>query len=377
MSANSLLQYQGPKRPKFIPGFQGLLGDAQNQGQFAAQAETQMQAPQIQAPQMQAPQQATQAPSVQSFTEQAGKGGNVVSPMTGKKVNPARAYTDYLAAQAPQEAMNFSFDNLPDARTGEVVQGLLGTAQQAGQDREQALQEVQELQARALAPNLDAETRAFFQEMADARRAEVESEFAPGGGISNQFERQGAANLASLANRGVIDSTTGAQTMARQNVDLAALRQSLLNQAAEQSRQDLLGERTGIRSTATQFGGLQGQLAGQAGQLQQAGLGTAGQLGLQGRQLESELQLAEIGQRLLGSQTALQNIQSLRNSRFNRRQGREMADLQRQLIESQLNGGGLLSTLGSAAGMGLGFAAGGPIGSAIGSKIGGLIGGKQ
>lgn len=352
MASNSFLKFQGPKRPNIKPGTQQLLGDPTGN-----------------------------LPTFEELQGQTGKAGKVESPLTGKNVKPPRAYADTLAVQGPREAMDFRFQNLPDARTTEAVSGLLGAGQQAGRDRQTALREVQELQQRALAPNLDAETRRFFQNMADERRAEVESEFAQGGGIANQFERLGASNIAQLANRGVLDATTGAQTIARQNVDLAALRNQLLNQAAEQSRQELLGEREGIRGTATQFGGLQGQLATAAGQLQQSGLQGAGQLGLQARDQAAQEQLAEVGQRLLGSQTALQNIQSLRNQRFNRQQAREQAALQQKLIDqmgSQLGGG-----LGSLIGGGLGLATAaipgvGPfmplIAGAIGSQAGGQIG---
>lgn len=363
MASNTFIRNTAPKRPNYLQGTEELLGNQQiPAGQFDF---AQPKAP---------PAQPQAQPTMQDYSLPTGQGGKVNSLLTGKKTNQPRAYADALAVLGPQEAMNFSFNNLPTAGIDASVQGLLGAGQQAGRDREAALAEVKAMQARALAPNLDPETRRFFQDMADQRRAEVESEFAVGGGIANQFERLGASNIASLANRGVIDSTTGAQTMARQNVDLAALRNQLLNQASEQSRQDVLAERTGIRGAATEFGSLQGQLANAAGQLQQYGLGTAGELGLKNRDLEAQLQLAEVGQRLLGSQTALENIQSLRNNRFNRVQAREQAALQQKLIKELLGGNGLWGTLGTLAGTGIGAAFGGPAGATAGAQIGGQLG---
>lgn len=333
MASNSLLSFNQPKRPKFLPGTEGLLGGAN------AAPGLQEFIPQQQQFSPQQQQTQSQPTSFADFAAMAGKNNKLKDPATGKKVNPTKAFSNYLAKTGADEARNFSFQDLPDVGIDSSIQGLLGAGRKAGEDREAALREVAEMQARALAPNLDPETRRFFQDMADERRAEVQSRFAEGGDVYNQFERQGAANLAQLANRGVIDTTTGSQALARQNVDLAALMNNLLNQASEQSRQDVLDERTGIRGAATEFGKLQGDIANVSGQLAQQGLGTAGQLGLQNRQLESELQLAEVGQRLLGNQTALQNIQSLVNNRFNRRQAREMAELQKQLIEDQLNNG--------------------------------------
>ena len=318
------------------------------------------------------PQQAPRTPQLSDFQPPTGEGGKVVSPLSGKKVNQPKGYADALAVLGPQEAMNFQF-NLRDSRNPEIVQSLLGASQKAGQDRETALQEVKDLQAKALAPNLDPETRQFFQNMADERRAEVMSRFAPGGDVANQFERQAGANLAQLANRGVLDTTTGSQALARQNVDLAALTNNLLNQAAEQSRAELLAEREGLRGAATQFGGLQGQLATSAGQLQQQGLGTAGQLDLAGREQDAQLQLAELGQRLLGSQTALQNIQSLRNTRQNRQQARRQAQIQEELL-SKIGSGQLLGSLLGIGGAGIGAALGGPAGAAIGGGLGGQLG---
>ena len=312
------------------------------------------------------------APTLADFRAGAGKGGKVES-VFGQKKKPGAAFADFLATQGPQEAREFQFD-LPEAQFGTAVQGLLGTAGaagqaagQAGQDRQAALGELAELQQRALSPNLDPETRAFFQQQADDRRADILTRFGEGGDIGNVFERQGASTLANLASRGVLDTTTGSQALARRDFDLAALANTLLGQAAEQSRQDVLGERTGIRDVATQFGGLQGQQAIAAGQLQNALLGTqagafqgAGGLDIQGREQLAGQQLAGAGQRLLGSQTALQNLQSLRNQRLQRSQAKERFALEQQLLQDQINQSGflpqLLSGLGTA---GLAAATGG------------------
>ena len=234
------------------------------------------------------------------------------------------------------------------------------------QDRESAMGELADLQRQALSPELDPVARQMFQDRADERRAEIMSRFDEGGDINDVFERQRGVDLADLASRGILDSTTTGNVLSDRDVKLAGLANQLLGDASELSRQEALGERNRIGETATQFGGLQagqsqaaGNLfnqllgtgsgaAGTAGQLGntanansiQALLGS-GQLGLEGRGLEADLQLAERGQQQADRGFPFDIIQSLINNRFNRRAGPQAMGLQEELLNrSQDSGGG-------------------------------------
>lgn len=252
-------------------------------------------------------------------------------------------------------AANALFQNVASSQTGA---GL------AVQDRESALQEVQNLQRQALAPELDPETRQFFQDRADARTAEIMSRFDEGGDINQIFGKQRGVDLADLASRGVLDSTTGENTLANRDAQLAGLANQLFGDANELSRQELLGERTGIRDTATQFGNIQAGQSQSAGNLFNALLGTgstaagtagqlgnasianqiqallnSGQLGLESRGLEADLQLAEEGQQNANTAQGFDMIQALLNNRFNRKAGRNSQRILEELRQ-QANLGG-------------------------------------
>jgi len=371
-----------------------------------------------------------------------GNQGRVnVDPRTGEPIpfkdrqKPFKYLTEQLVTgPAIQEAQDFQFTDLPasiarqggqiDLLTGAAqqvlgqggqalgqgaqtigtsIESLLGTRgslqRQAGseaQTREQALQELAQLQRQALAPNLDPQQRALFQQRADARRAEVQN---IEGGLVDAFSRGRASDLAKLSSQGVIDSTTAENALAERERRLAQDIFSLEQQANEASRQELLGERSRIGETATEFGQLQGLQAaqtgdilanllgteagigGQLGQLgvgQQgigaelaglgiSGLGTSGELGLAARGQEADLQQAALSTRLLGNQLGLQNIQSLLNQRLGRQATKQEMDLMKQLVEQQLGGGGFFGGLGS-------FLSGGLLGGFLGSQYGGRKG---
>lgn len=339
-----------------------------------------------------------------------GAAGRVAfDPVTGRPVpkdsrKSAELYAAGTMAQGPalQEASNFEFDGLPESNVNDIMSRLLGSSsmnnpfmQQGGQSiqdsigslmgvqtqqfgagldadqaREQQLQELQSLQQQALAPNLDPESRALLMQQADERRAEV-------GNIQNdlttQFNKGVASDAASLAARGVLDSTTAGNVLGAREANLGIAQNQLMQQANEQSRQDLLGERNTQRETALGFGGIQGQqalgsgnllaellgqqaqtaqaggslgaqlggLGNQASQLDQQGLGLAGQLGLQGRQQEADLQLAELGQRLMGDQTQLNNLLGIDAQSFNQLMANKSFDLNKLLAE--ISGQGMFS----------------------------------
>lgn len=372
-----------------------------------------------------------------------GKGGLVnVNPLTGEsiakedKVSPARFFSEYMVdSPALQKAQNFQFANLGENLAPQAAQGMLsagqnlfgggqsalgagqnllnagqnitnsavqnllgtqgqiqGTQSQVTGERGQALNELQQLQRQALSPELSPEQRQYFQDIADQRRADILSRFGEGGDIQQIFQKQRNADVANLASKGVLDSTTASNTMANRDTQLAALANQLLGNANEQSIQDMLTERARTSQAATSFGGLQsgqatsglsgllgllgqqsdiGQNIGQIGLGQQntgiaqqgigaqlAGLGLQGLQGgantsLAGREQEANLQLGELGQQLIGSQTALQNLQSLINSRFGRKMTKEQLDLLKQQINNQP---GLFGQIAGAALGGLGGA---------------------
>lgn len=381
-----------------------------------------------------------------------GSAGKVkYDPMTGRKVPQAQRLTpnqyrnmvgtdiSYNLATGPalQEASNFKFQDLPpsimqqggayDQLMGasqnvmggynanmqggqglldQATQGILGTqakmgagAENAAGAQEQARAELQNLQRQALSPDLDPMQRAFFQQRADERLSEIGNMES---NLMDAFQRQQASDVADLASRGVLDSTTASNVMGergrRLGLDLNTLRQ----QAGELSRQELGKERERIGQTAGQFGGLQGsqaatqgglmaQLLGSQGTLgaQLGGLGTqqqgvaaelakmgisgigmGGELGLKGREQEAGLQQAELSTRMLGDQTQLQNIQSLLNQMLGRKATQRGMNMQQQLfdqyMQSQKGGIDWGALLGGAAG----FALGGPTGAAAGYGIG-------
>lgn len=308
-----------------------------------------------------------------------------------------------LQGPAIQEAQNFEF-NVPDSGiqgllpglTG-AAQGLLGGGQQAlnqgqgfaqsgasallgnigatgagaagaGSDRATALSQLNELQQRALSPNIDPQQRQFLQQMADQERAAINARFAQGGDVANQFERQNAADVAQLAARGVLDSQTGANVIGRRQADLGALSANLLSQADQQANQRLIDEQNRITGAATAFGGVQGQQASASGGLladllktqagaggalgtlgtQQQGIGAqlsglglqglnqAGQLGLADQSQQADLQQAALSTRLLGNQLGLQNIQSYLNQQLGRQATRQELEQAKILFEQQM-----------------------------------------
>lgn len=319
-----------------------------------------------------------------------GADGSLIAK--GKRKNPLGQATTDIVDQATDDAVNdFGFNDLPQSGVSGVQDGLnnIGTQEnpymanaannlfqnsgvaQAGagfaaQDRDAALGELQDLQRQALSPELDPEQRQFFQDRADSRRMEVMSRFDEGGDINQVFQKQRGVDVADLAASGVLDSTTGSNTLGYRDAQLGGLANQLFGDANELSRQELLGERTGIRDTATQFGGLQagqsqaaGNLfnsllgtsntaAGTAGQLGNASIANqiqallgSGQLGLDSRGLEADLQLAEQGQTNANRAQGFDMIQAWLNNRFNRKQGREAAQIQQDLADRSSGGGGI------------------------------------
>lgn len=344
-----------------------------------------------------------------------GKGGNVnQNPYTGvripqdQRVGPTQYMRQQLNAEsrgllqgpAVQEAQNFQF-NVPDSgvqgilpQIGGAAQGLLGSGQnalqsgqgltqggaqallgnigttgqaaaQSGQERSQALSQLQNLQQQALSPNIDPRQRQMLQAMADEARANINTRFAEGGDVANQFNRQNAADVAQMAARGVLDSQTGANVIGRRQADLGALQANLLSQADQQANQRLIDEQNRITQAAGAFGGIQGQQATGAGGLlsnllgtqgqsasQLGGLGTAQQgigaqlsgLGLQGLNQAGQLGLADQGQqadmqqaalstRMMGNQLGLQNIQSFLNQQLGRQATKQQMDYFTQLMQ--------------------------------------------
>jgi hypothetical protein len=348
-----------------------------------------------------------------------GGAGNVkYDPYTGKKipyedrVKPGQyrrqqameTSWDLATGPALQEASNFKFQNLPasimqqggayDQLMGasqglmggyntnmkkgqglldQATQGILGTQAKmgAGADtatmaKEQARAELQNLQRQALSPELDPMQRAFFQQRADERLSEIAD---MEGGLVDAFQRQQAGDVADLAAKGILDTTTASNVMGergrRLGLDLATLRQ----QAGETSRQEQAKERERITQAAGQFGGLQAgqasaegglmaQLLGSQGTLgaQLGGLGTqqqgiaaelgksgmsglasGGELGLRGREQEAGLQQAELSTRMMGDQLQLQNLQSLLNQILGRKATQQGMDYQKQLMNMYMN----------------------------------------
>lgn len=349
-----------------------------------------------------------------------------VKPGQYRKQQAMETSWDLATGPALQEASNFKFQDLPasimqqggayDQLMGasqglmggyntnmqrgqglldQATQGILGTQAKmgAGADtatmaKEQARAELQNLQRQALSPELDPMQRAFFQQRADERLAEIAD---MEGGLVDAFQRQQAGDVADLAARGVLDSTTASNVMGergrRLGLDLATLRQ----QAGETSRQEQAKERERITQAAGQFGGLQAgqasaegglmaQLLGSQGTLgaQLGGLGTqqqgiaaelgksgmsglaaGGELGLKGREQEAGLQQAELSTRMMGDQLQLQNLQSLLNQILGRKATRQGMNMQQQLFDQYMNPDGFnwgnLASLLGGAGIGYGI----------------------
>jgi hypothetical protein len=320
-------------------------------------------------------------------------GANGQITTVGNRKKPLGQASSDIVGNATQDAVNdFEFDDLPDSgadRFGDMLSTIgagqsnpfmqnagqtlfenAQTAQQgagfAAQDRDAALQEVQSLQRQALSPELDPAQRQFFQDRADARRNEIMTRFDEGGDINQVFAKQRGVDVADLESMGVLDSTTGSNTLGYRDAQLGGLANQLFGDASELSRQELLGERGDIRDTATQFGGLQAgqsqaagnlfnsllgtanQAAGTAGQLGNASIANqiqallgGGQLGLDSRGLEADLQLAQQGQTNANRAQGFDMIQAWLDRRFNRQQGKAASELQRQLAEQQSGGGGI------------------------------------
>ena len=336
-------------------------------------------------------------------------GGNVkYDPYTGNKAGkrktPGQIRSEQTSnvstglAQGPalQEASNFQFQNLPETQgymnqlqgatqnvmgtsgqnlgagmqnTQDAVGNILSTqdrmgafADQSGAAKEQARQELGDLQRQALSPDLDPMQRAFFQQRADERLAEVNN---IEGGLVDAFQRQRASDAAQLAARGVLDSGTASNVMGERERRLGLDINQLQREAGEISRQEMGKEREGIRGAAGQFGGIQsgqalgegnlvaqllgsrGQLGGTLGQLGlgQGGIGAElakygiggmselGQLGLASRGQEADLQQAELSTRLMGDQTQLNNLQALENQEFARAAARKGLGYQQELFD--------------------------------------------
>lgn len=363
------------------------------------------------------PQETTKG-ALKTFT---GRGGKIaVDPTTGavipkaQRVNPKQWRRQQMASGgAVQEAQDFEFD-VPQSgaagaqeaamgtagQIGQVSQGLLGSGGQSMQtggryarqgaqalsgvlgrgaaqgdlaliNQQNALNQFQQLQGTALDPTV---SNPIFEQNRQARIAEAQ---ALEGNLMDVFERNRASDLAQLASRGVLDSTTAENTLSQRDAQLGLALNQLLSNANEASRQELLGERSRIGETAQAFGqnqslqaAQQGGLAGQAlgtmgtagsnlGNLgiSQQGVGTnlaglgagllgdagqlqlgAGGLGINNVNQLAQLELAELGQRLSGQQTGLQNLESLRNADLNRKLTTQQMDYL-DTLQNQNSGG--------------------------------------
>jgi hypothetical protein len=397
---------------------------------------------------------------LQNFT---GKAGNVkVNPFTGEKiaqgqrVKPKQFLRQQRAAGgAVEEAKDFEFD-VPSSGAGAAQGAAMGTAGQIGQtaqnllggggqqistggqfaqqgadalqgvlgaggaqgglalmNQQEALRQMGQLQNTALDPTIN-------NPMFDAnRQARINEAQALESNLMDAFARNRGADVANLAARGVLDSTTAENTMSARDAQLGLALNQLLSQANETSRQEVLGERQRMGDAAQAFGqnqslqaaqqggiagdvlrtqgtagsnlgnlglgqqgvgtnlaGLGAGLLGDAGQLQ---LG-AGALGINNINQLAQLQLAELGQRLMGQQTGLGNLESLKNANLNRGMLRENMAYLEELRKQAASGGGF-----SLGGMGSGAMTGAAIGSvvpgvgtlaggAIGAGLGGLFG---
>lgn len=404
--------------------------------------------------------QLTKPGQLKGFT---GKGGKLaVDPSTGAVINKNQRIKpkDWLMQQrasggAVEQATDFGFDlpgsgaqeaqqavggtvgNIAQAsqgllgaggaqtQTGSLFAGqgagaLLGNISQAGTqsglqaiNQANALNQMQQLQGTALDPTI---SNPLFEANRQARIGEAQ---ALESNLMDAFGRNRASDIAQLASRGILDSTTAENTLAARDAQLGLALNQLLSNANEASRQEVLGERSRIGDVASAFGQNQSLQAAQQGGLaadllktqasaagtlgnlglgQQgvganlaglgiSGLGEAGKLGLGAGELGlanvnqlAQLQLGELGQRLLGQQTGLQNQEALKNARINRQMTKQQMDYLDELRAAQAAGGGFsLGGMGSGAAIGAGIGSivpgvGTIAGGAIGAGIGGLFG---
>jgi uncharacterized membrane protein len=210
--------------------------------------------------------------------------------------------------------------------------------------------------------------------------------------------------IGNVGSTGVLDSGTGANTLAARDLGLAGQYNLMRQQANEQDAQGLINERNATRQSATAFGNLQSQQAEQQGNsllsslagissgggaIGQLGLGAGslgvnlGSLGNQQQQLDLANRqqafneaLAALGTNVNAQQTQLGNVFTGRNNYWN------LESLQQQMklndLMAQMAGASgktdWSKLIGGVAGGALG-ALGGPVGSAVGSQIGSGIGG--
>lgn len=314
--------------------------------------------------------------SLAPFMNKQGK--SIYNPMTGTFYAPGEAESVQnifkkinATGGALEEGRNFNFDNVPTfggegsqmpqtqsmanqmlgigagnigSGTGYIQSALeqfQGIAPQFEMSRQNALNELQSLQQQALSPQMSAEQRGFYQDLADRRRADIDTRFAEGGDIADMFQKQRQSDLAVLQNKGVLDSGTGANTLAARDLGLAGQYNLMRQQANEQNAQDLINERNAMRGAAGTFGGYQSQQAAQQGNsmlsalsgiagggqdIGQLGLG-AGSLGVNLGSLANQQGLLDLerrkqavdeamgayGIRAGSQQTQLGNLQSMTN----------------------------------------------------------------
>lgn len=300
---------------------------------------------------------------------------------TGGAVNEASNFNfdlpDSGAAQAQQGAMDTAGNiqnyagqlgqtgaNLIGAGADAIGSNIATTGLGAGianMRSGQALGQLQGLQQASLNPQMSPEASALLGSFGQQRMQEAQNLES---NLMDAFGRQRGSDLRQLAASGVLDSTTAANTLANRDTQLGLALNQLYSQAGEKNRGDILQERGRIDEAARQFGNIQGtQATGQSGvmadllrsqaygagnlgslgseQAKQAlaGMQAGGALGLQAGELGianvnqlGNQQLAELGQRLLGQQTGLQNLESLRNNDLNRQVTKQQMDYINQLM---------------------------------------------
>jgi hypothetical protein len=299
----------------------------------------------------------------------------------GGAVNEASNFNfdlpDSGAAQAQQGAMNTAGNiqnyagqlgqagaNLIGAGADAIGSNIATTGLGAGvanMRSGQALGQLQGLQQASLNPQISPEASALLGSFGQQRMQEAG---ALESNLMDAFGRQRGSDLRQLAASGTLDSTTAANTLSNRDTQLGLALNQLYSQAGEKNRGDILQERGRVDEAARQFGNIQGtQATGQSGvmadllrsqaygasnlgslgseQAKQAlaGMQAGGALGLQAGELGianvnqlGNQQLAELGQRLLGQQTGLQNLESLRNNDLNRENTKLSMDYIRQLM---------------------------------------------
>jgi len=264
--------------------------------------------------------------------------------------------------QEGNENIRGSIQNLLGTQAGQINAGI-----NAGGDREAALAELQSLQAEALGPNIDPARRQELMRQADDRRAEVNN---MQDDLTNLFNRQVSSDNASLAARGVLDSTTAANTLGARESNLGIAANQLMSQANEQSRTDindetdtqrqaalglsgiqgqqasssggllaqLLGQQSDIGQSIGQLGLGQGGLGNQASQIDQAGQIAGGELDMANRAQEAGLQSDALNTRLTGDQTQLNNLLGLDAQTFNQLMAKKTLGLNQQLGDQSAPG---------------------------------------